>query len=58
MKLSVVIGCLEISWYRIRQGHAVSFLVISRIFVADLEVLVNIVDELEDEELSEGGEAS
>ena len=34
-KLSVVVGCLEISWYRIRQGHAVSFLVISRIFVAE-----------------------
>ena len=34
-KLSVVVGCLEISWYWIRQGYAVSFLVISRIFVAE-----------------------
>ena len=34
-KLSVVVGCLEISWYWIRKGHAVLFLVISWIFVAE-----------------------
>ena len=34
-KLSVVVGCLEISWYWIRKGHADLFLVISRIFVAE-----------------------
>ena len=34
-KLSVVVGCLEISWYWIRKGHADLFLIISRISVAE-----------------------
>ena len=57
-KLSVVVGCLEISWYWIRKGHADLFLVILGFLWLNLEVLVEIVDELEDEEPSEGGEAS